>query len=151
MSTSIYQYRKASNPWTEITMSLPEGQGADSDVRCTELCTLDGITYVAVPDCLTLPPQPPEIQPERATITPELRERIKAESTHCQLIAQRLIDRIRARFSVDDEAFLMRITIGQLSGAYKMSAGEAATVAEYQRVAEEARAWAKAERAKLGL
>jgi len=48
--TTIYSYAKFSTPHTVIQMTLPDNQGADDSLRCTELCTLDGTTYVAVPD-----------------------------------------------------------------------------------------------------
>lgn len=151
MTITIYAYRKAANAYTDIVMVLPDNAGHDDEHRATELATIDGITYVAVPGALTLPEQPPEIDPQPVTLTPELRERIKAESVHCQWIAQRLIDRIRARYTVDDEAYFTRILLGKLAGTYTMLPGEPERIAQYQRDTEEARAWAKAERAKLGL
>ena len=68
----IYAYTKVSTPYTTLQMALPYEM--DSENQCTELCTLEGVTYVSVPDSVTLPDQPAELTITEATITPELRE-----------------------------------------------------------------------------
>jgi hypothetical protein len=103
MPTTIYAYTKHSTPYTIIQATLPSV--ADAEPRCTELCTIDGITYLSVPDGVTLPDQPPEIELTPVTLSPELREQIKAASPHAQLISERMIQKIRAQYSVDDEMF----------------------------------------------
>ena len=67
-----------------------------------------------------------------------------------RLIATRLIERIRAKYSQDDEQFLTRIACGQALGTYTMTPGEQAMIADYQATAEAARAWARVEREKFG-
>lgn len=128
----IVSYQKHSTPYTIITLQHPEG--------CTELCTLDGTTYVSVPDATVLPEQPTEIADSvtEVTLTTELRERIKAESPHCQLIQQRVVERIRARYSIDDEIKLLRIAPSVETTAWNA-------------FVEECRQWGRDERAKLGL
>ena len=72
MSISIVRYLKVSTPYTVHQIALPDSQGIDDQVHCTELVTLpDGFTYVAVPDGVTLPQQPTEITVEPVTLTPE--------------------------------------------------------------------------------
>ena len=67
-----------------------------------------------------------------------------------RLIARRLIERIRAKYSQDDEQFLTRIACGQALGTYTMTPDEQAMIADYQATAEAARAWARVEREKFG-
>lgn len=119
------------------------------------MCTLaDGYTYVAVPEGVTLPTnQPVGIADsiETVTLTAELRAQIKAASPHAQLIAQRVIDRIRERYSVDDELFFARIMIGSQAGLYTLEPGEMAEVEAFKDWVEAAREWGRQQRAALGL
>lgn len=143
----IIRYQKASDAYTTYTLATPNESG------CTELCTLDGYTYVAVPDGVVLPDQPTEIAAtvEPVTLTDELREQIKAASPHCQLIAQRMVDQIRAQYSVDDELFYARIMIGAAAGMYEFQSGELDEVAAFKTHVETVREWGRAARAALGL
>ncbi len=102
---------------------------------------------------MTLPEQPDEIAAsvESVTITPELREAIKTASPHCRLISERMIDQIRARYSVDDELFYARIMIGAGAGLYELQAGEAEEVAAFKTHVETVREWGREQRAALGL
>ncbi len=106
-----------------------------------------------MPDGVTLPEQPDEIAAsvESVTITPELREAIKTASPHCRLISERMIDQIRARYSVDDELFYARIMIGAGAGLYELQAGEAEEVAAFKTHVETVREWGREQRAALGL
>lgn len=146
--TTIYRYAKVSDPYTTHTLATPPDSG------CTELCTLDdGYTYVAVPVGVMLPDQPDEIAAsvESVTITPELRDAIKAVSPHCRLISERMIEQIRARYSVDDELFYARIMIGAGAGLYELQAGEVEEVAAFKTHVETVREWGRQQRAALGL
>lgn len=153
--TSIVSFRKATDAWTTYTIVTPDTQldAAGEERYCTELCTLDGVTYVAVPDGITLPEQPAQIADSIAVVelTPELRERIKASSPHCQFIDARMQDRIRARYSAEDEMYFARIGAGVVLGKYTFEPGEEAALTEYGAHVETVRQWGRAERAKLGL
>lgn len=151
MQTSIVKYKKASNAWTDIVMRLPDSTGRDDELHCTELCTIDGITYVAVPDGVQLPEQPPEITIEPVTLTPELKAAIRAESTHCQFIDERRQLMIRSRYSPDDETYMTRIGLKQALNAGQMTPDEGRRIMEYNAHVEGCLSWAKGERAKLGL
>lgn len=107
-------------------------------MHCTELCTLDGTTYVAVPPGVQLPEQPPEIALQPVALTPELKAAISAASVHVQLINERVVMRIRAVYSADEEIAAVR---SQPSAAYSA----------YTAHVEACRAWGAAEKAKLGL
>jgi hypothetical protein len=151
MPTSIVKYTKAADEFTEIVMRLPDSTGAEDEVHCTELCTIDGVTYVAVPDALTLPEQPPEITVEAVELTPELKAAIRAASPHCAFIDERRQLKIRALYSPDDETYMTRIGLKQALNAGQMSQSEGAALMAYNAHVEACIAWAKGERAKLGL
>ena len=145
----IYAYTKVSTPYTTIQMALPYEM--DSENQCTELCTLDDVTYVAVPDSVTLPDQPAELTITEATITPELRDQIKAASPHCRLITERMEMRISSKYSLSDEQYFARIGVGAALGAYTFAPGEQDELLAFGAWVEAARQWGRDERAKLGL
>jgi hypothetical protein len=149
--TTIYSYTKVQTPHTIIQMALPDSQGANDELFCTELCTLDDITYVAVPAGTTLPEQPAQITPTIVDLTPELRARLKAASPHCSLIAERMEMRIRARYSLSDEQYFARIGVGVALGSYTFEPGEQDALIAFGAHVEAARQWGRDERAKLGL
>ena len=150
--TAIYRYQPVVTPGPHGTDHRPTGpDGFDPAETLTELCALDGWRYVAVPEDVT-----PNVTAELATwepvmLTPELREAIKAASPHAQLIAQRVIDRIRAKYPLDEELYFARIAVGALQGSYALQPGEAEALAQYQADVEAAREWGRAERTKIGL
>ena len=153
--TSIVSYRKATDAWTAYTLVTPDTQldAAGEELYCTELCTLDGVTYVAVPDAVTLPEQPAQIANTVTPVilTPELREAIKAASPHCQFITERMQDKIRARYSAEDEMYFARIGGGAALGVYEFEVGEKELLLAYGAHVESVRQWGRVERAKLGL
>lgn len=143
--TLIYRYQPALTPGPTGTDYRPTGDGI------TELCERDGWRYVAVPEDST-PELPAALTTwEPVDLTPELREAIKLASPHAQLIAQRVIDRIRARYPLDEELYFARIAVGALQGTYTLLEGEAAALAQYQLDVEAAREWGRQARAELGL
>lgn len=145
----ILKYRKITDDYTTHTLVEPNYQ--DGDPKCTELCTIGLDTYVHVPDDLVLPDQPGVLDMEAVSLTPELREEIKAASPHVRLSYRRLQDRIRSRYSLEDEQYLTRISAGALSGAYTMQDDEPGLIAAYQAWVEECREIARLERAVWGL
>lgn len=132
-------------------MALPDNQGVDDALRCTELCTIDGVTYVAVPDEVVLPDQPAEISVSVVTLTDELREQIKAASVHVAVISERMVDKIRAKYTVDDELYFARIGLGGLMGLYVPTTSEQTATQEFGAFVEGVRQWGRDERQKLGL
>ena len=120
-------------------MRLPEG--AQHQRLGTELATIDGVTYVSLPDGATLPTeQPSEISASIATVTltDALRAEIKAASPHVRLINERVREAIAERYSVADEIKLIRTSPSEEAIAYNA-------------YAEECRNWGRIEKAKLGL
>ena len=152
--TSIVAYRKFIDAQRTVELRLPEGP---MHARIgTELCTLsDGLTYVALPEGETLPAdQPAEIVDSiinPVTMTDDVRYQILGASPHCRLIAERVIERIRERYPLDEELFLNRIATGVLAGLYQYQPGEEAEVLALGAWAEDCRQWGRQQRAALGL
>lgn len=141
----IVSYRKKSDQYTTYTLNVPDGS--------TELCDIDGVTYVSIPDGETLPEQEPEIADSVETVTLDetLRERIKKESIHCKIINERMVKKIRERYTQDDEFFLARIAAGMVIGMYELQPGEEDEIAQYKAYTEAVREWGRQQRALLGL
>jgi hypothetical protein len=139
---SLIAYRKTITAINTFELRLPES--APGQRQGQEIATLtDGRTIVCLDDGATLPPEQPaqiaaSIETLPSPLPVELRAQILAASPHARLISQRVVEKIRAEYSVDDEIKLLRI------------APSAETTA-WNDHAEACRAWGRAERAKLGL
>jgi hypothetical protein len=132
----IYAYQKLIDSLRTVEMILPEGE--DQQRLGTELATIDGTTYVYLPDDAILPTQPTEISVSAITLTPDLAGQIKATSPHVRLINQRVVDKIRLQYSMDEEIKMLRLAPSDESNAYN----------DY---VEQCRDWGRQEKAKLGL
>lgn len=151
---SLYAYQKHIDAIHTHELTLPTGQGQERGGQ--ELCTLpDGRTVVVLFDGFTLP------EAQHATIaasitrldaiTDELKNAIREASPHVRLINQQMQERIRSKYSAEDEMKFSRIGVGQALGQYKMTAQETADLTAFGKYLEECRQWAKVERAKLGV
>ena len=83
-------YRRVITLLITAELRLPDIEDAG---RITELATVDGVTYVCVPDGVALPqPQPAEIAASicEVVLTEALRAAIRAESPHVRLINARV-------------------------------------------------------------
>lgn len=151
--TSIVSYQKTSDAHTTYELHMPDAQGDEGNIYCTELGTIDGLTYVSVPDGVTLPEQLPQVAATLQTVKPtaELLAQLKAASPHCALISERMVQKIRAQYSIDDEMFFARIGVGVAVGMYQPTPGELAEMQAFGEFVEAVRQWGRAERAKLGL
>lgn len=136
----IYKYRKVIDEFTTHCLVEPDYNLLDTTDRITELCTIDGETWVSIPDSIMLPEQPEIITHtlEKVTLTEELLLKIKAVSPHIRLINNRVVERIRSSYSIDDEIKMIRLAPSAESAAYN-------------DFVEECRAWGRAEKKKLGL
>jgi len=144
----IYKYQKVIGKYTTFCLVEPDYNLLERDdpamegVRITELCTLDGWTYASVPDAISLPEQPAVIAATLAEVDlsedPVLKAAIIAASPNCQSIRGRVVDKIRALYSIDDEFKMIRLAPSEESAAYNDHV-------------EACRAWGREERAKLGL
>ena|SRR5690554_828217 len=128
----IYQYVKYVT--REISRTI------ECDEVCTELATVEGVTYVHVPDDYELPVQPAEVAEslQPVTLTPELRDAIKAASPHVWLINARVREKIADVYPLHEEIKLLRTAPSAEFDAYN----------EY---AEECREWGRVQKALLGL
>jgi hypothetical protein len=117
----------------------------------TELATIDGTTYVHVPDSAVLPEQPIEIDVAPVSLTADLAEAIKAASPHVRLVNERIKAKIRERYDAEDEMYFARVSIGAITGQYTMEPGEAEKVTAYGAYVEEVRQWGRNQRAGFGL
>lgn len=134
----ILKYRKITDKYTTHCLREPDYNLLGTDKRVVELCTIDGNTYVAVPDGLVLPDQPEMLGVEKIELTDGLREDIKAVSPHIKYINQRVVEMIRQRYDINDEIKMLRI-------------GPSEETAKYNDYAEACREWGRNEKIKLGL
>ena len=134
----IYKYQKITDQFTTYCLVEPDYNLLETEDRITELCTIDGITYVSVPDSIILPVQPEQITVEEVELTDELKEAIKSASPHVQLINDRVVSKIREVYSLNDEIKMIRLSPSAESTAYN----------EY---VEACREWGRAAKANLGL
>ena len=136
--TKIYKYQKVQDAYTTHCLVEPDYNLLETEDRITELCTIDGITYVSVPDSIILPVQPEQITVEEVELTDELKESIKSASPHVQLINDRVVSKIREVYSLNDEIKMIRLSPSEESTAYN----------EY---VEACREWGRVAKANLGL
>jgi len=104
----IYRYKKVVDEFTTYSLVEPDYNLLETDSKITELCNLEGETYVSVPDDITLPEQPEQIVLSEIILTDGLKEQIKKTSVHVQLINQRVRDRIAEQYSEADEIKALR-------------------------------------------
>jgi hypothetical protein len=148
-------YRKHIDSVTTHYLKLPEA--AQGEQAGQELATLpDGRTIVVLFDGYTLPTSQPaeiaaSIEQLGSPLSPELREQVMAASPAVRLTYDRTQALIRSKYSVDDEAYFARIGVGVALGAYTFEPGEQEELLAFGSFVESARAWGRAERAKLGL
>ena len=146
-TAQIYKYTKTVVPGPNgyaTGATLPEGGN--------ELCTLDGETYVTVPDgSVVLPAQQAEVTLIPVAPDADLRSKIKAASPLVQLLDQQIVDRIRAAYSTEDEMYFARIGVGVALGAYAFQPGEMEALMAFGAYVESCRQWGKSQREALGL
>lgn len=120
----IYRYQKATDKYTthclrESTIDFEK----DGSSRITELCTIDGITYVSVPDSVELSKQIPEIMQTLSLVDAtdiKTIDVIKRSSPHIQLINDRVVERIRSIYSLNDEIKMLRLAPSEEATAYHL-------------------------------
>lgn len=134
--TYIVSYQKFIDSERSVEIALPLSDGNQRAGQ--ELATVEGITYVAIPDDAILPDQPQEITVSTVTLTPELKAQISANSPSAQLINQLVVDKIAEKYSINDEIKLIRT---QPSAQFD----------EYNTYVESCRTWGKDQKIALGL
>jgi hypothetical protein len=134
----IIRYKKHITADITREISLPH---VGAERKGQELATIGELTYVCLPDDVTLPAQQPtEIANsiEEITLTAALREDIKAASPQVRLINAQVAEKIAASYSMADEIKLLRTA-------------PSAEYEAYNAFAEGCRAWGREQKAALGL
>lgn len=87
----IYRYQKVTDRYTTHALRLPAVAEDESQPPVIELCTIDGWTYVSVPDEVVLPKQSKEVAKtlQPVTLDAGTKAAIEAASPHCRLIRER--------------------------------------------------------------
>lgn len=135
--TSIYRYQPVITEGPNGTDFRPRAESPERTL--TELAVLDGWRYIAVPDGAVVV-VPDEIETwEQVILTDEVRDTLKDISSHARLARDQFIDRVRDRYSLDDELYFARISTGKLMGTYEFKSGEVEELALYQQHVENAR------------
>ena len=148
--TSIVRYRKHITAYTVIELHQPETEQGEQ--LTTELATLDdGYTYVAVPDGVVLPVQPDEVKVESVSITEALREQIKLASPHVRLINDRVVQKIRKRYTKNDEIKYGMLSVNVIVNNEKLTGREERQRNQYLSYRHDCVAWGRAEKIKLGM
>ena len=144
---AIYKY-------TPITTPGPNGctyHANTGGTECVEVARLDGDIYIFVPDGEQLPEQPEGIVLDLVELTSELKAKLKENSRRCQIIFERMQEKIRASYSLEDEQYYSRIGVGAALGVYQFQPGEQEELLAFGEFVESVREWGRTEREKLGL
>lgn len=116
-----------------------------------EIARINEVRYVFIPDNASLPTQPTEITVTEVELTAETKALIKANSRSCQLIAEHMQEKIREKYSLEDEQYFARIGIGSALGIYTFEPDEQQQLADFGNYVESIRQWGRTERNKIGL
>lgn len=123
----IYKYRKITDAVTTYQLIEPDYNLVKTPDRVKELATISGWTYVSVPDSLVLPKQPPQVV------------LYDAESPEKVQIDEQVVEKIRQKYSINDELKVLRLAVeGQLT-----------EYTQYNTYVKECSTWGQAEKAKL--
>ena len=115
------------------------------------LCELDGWRYISISDDSEISVPPELVTWSKVELDSTLRELLKKNSPICQSVNQQVLDKIREKYSLDDELYFARIAIGDLRGTYTLEPGESELLTQYQNDVESIRLWGRQEIANLGL
>lgn len=114
---SIVSYQKFIDSGRTVEIALPEDEETHQKIG-TELATIDGITYVSIPDGFALPKQPKEIKVLPVTLSQLIKDAIYAASPHIALINHRVKMQIAEKYSLEDEIKLLRTKPSDAFTAY---------------------------------
>ena len=95
----LYRYQPIFNKNTRIDANLPEN--AIIHLSNDQLKDFDNYQYVAFEG--VIPEQPKGIVLEEVVLTAELKEKLRKNSSHWQRYKERVIEKIREKYSLDDE------------------------------------------------
>ena len=95
----LYRYQPIYDKHTIIDANLPEN--AIIHLSNDQLEDFDNYQYVAFEE--KAPEQPKGIILEEVVLTAELKEKLRKNSSHWQRYKERVIEKIREKYSLDDE------------------------------------------------
>lgn len=107
---TIYKYQKFIDNIKTVEITFPVDKDTNQRLG-EELATIDGVTYICIPDGATLPAkQPTEISKsvELVVLTPTLKSEISAASPLVRVINDFVKDTIRSKYAIEDELKLLR-------------------------------------------
>lgn len=105
--TYIVAYQKFINSDRTVEINLPVEEGTHSRIG-DELATVEGITYVAIPDGIDLPEQPSEIDVEVVILEDHEKKLICSISPLVKVINDEVKNSIAEKYSTADEIKLLR-------------------------------------------
>ena len=129
----LIKYKKIQDEYTTYRLIEPE------DIKCTELCTLGDYTYVHVPEDTVLPSQHDQLTISEVTLTDELKNSIKLSSKHVKLINERVVIKIREKYSLNDELKMHRLN------------KNSSEFTDYNTFVKSSISWGVQEKSKIGL
>lgn len=141
--TSIYVYQKLIDTIHSIVANLPEENSG-------ELATIGENTYVFIGEEEELPKQPKGIELTLVDLTPELRKELQEHSPHVRLINERVVEKIRQKYTENDELKFARLG-WQVAGGEIIDEQVLTELQVYNDHVEGARSWGRSEKTKLGL
>ena len=95
----LYRYQPIYDKHTRIDANLPEN--AIIHLSNDQLEEFDNYQYVAFEE--KVPEQPKGIVLEEVVLTAELKERLRKYSSHWKRYKERIVEKIREKYSIDDE------------------------------------------------
>jgi len=95
----LYRYQPIFDEYTRTDANLPEN--AIIHLSSDQLVNFDNYQYVAFEG--DIPEQPKGIKLEEVVLTAELKEKLRKYSSHWKRYKERIIDKIREKYSIDDE------------------------------------------------
>ena len=149
--SKIMSYQKITDKFTTHTLREPDYEQLESEDRITELCTIDGITYVSVPDTVDLPKQPADIAKtlKKTIINDELKKKIMDQSPIIAYIDDKVRKKITADVEQSQELRLLRNEINRIREAINIQEN-----AEYKGINDKilsSRQWGQQQKEKLGV
>lgn len=130
----IYSYKKIADA---VTTKQLDTSGIDGAV---ELCEINGLTYVSIPDAAKVATQDAAIDAKEVTPNAAQKTALRAKSYVVKFIKQQVRDRIREKYDLDDELKLLRLRDK-----------DATAWTAFETYVEECRSWGETEIAKLGI
>ena len=137
----LYKYKKIIDEYTTHTV---QGEGV------LELCEIDGKTIICVPDNSRLEVPEKVKTLEELILTDAVKQVIKKNSDHIQLINRRVVEKIREKYDMNDEMKLIKKMLRFLVTKTAPDVGSLSEFNLYITHVDTCITWGNEEKAKLG-